>query len=201
MDPRERRSQILTVAADLFGERGYHATSISDIIRAAGIARGTFYLYFDNKRAIFEELVDLLLERLHRAIRLVETGPGAPSARRQLLDNLQRVIGLLTEERSLLAILLEGAVGLDRAFDDKLADFYEQVARAIESSLLLGRELGLVRPCDTRVVSLAVLGGLKEVLHDLLRAAPGAPRDHAALAESILDIYSRGVLVEGVTIV
>ncbi|HUT77443.1 MAG TPA: TetR/AcrR family transcriptional regulator [Polyangia bacterium] len=200
MDPQERRSQILGEAARLFGDNGYHATSISDIIQSAGIARGTFYLYFDNKRAIFEELVDLLLERLDRAIRLVDTGPGAPSARRQLLDNLQRVIELLTEERSLLSILLEGAVGLDRAFDDKLAEFYDRVTRAIESSLSLGREFGLVRPCDTRVVSLAVLGGLKEVLHDLLRAAPGERRDRAALAESILDLFSRGVLVEGASI-
>jgi AcrR family transcriptional regulator len=200
MDPQERRSQILGVAARLFGDNGYHATSISDIIQTAGIARGTFYLYFDNKRAIFEELVDLLLDRLDRAIRLVDTGPGAPSAKQQLLDNLQRVIGLLTEERSLLAILLESAVGLDRVFDDKLAEFYDRMARAIESSLALGKEFGLVRPCDTRVVSLAVLGGLKEVLHDMLRADPKDRSDQAALAESILDLFSRGVLVEGASI-
>ena len=200
MDPRERRAQIMREAARLFGDKGYHATSIADIIQSAGIARGTFYLYFDNKRAIFEELVDLLLDRLDHAIRLVDTGPEAPSARRQLLDNLHRVIELLDEERSLLAILLEGAVGLDRDFDDKLAEFYDRMARAIESSLILGLEFGMVRPCQTRVVSLAVLGGLKEVLHDLLlRTGPGAPRDVEALASSILDLYTRGVLVEGVS--
>jgi hypothetical protein len=57
-----------------------------------------------------------------------------------------------------------------------------------------------VRPCDTRVVSLAVLGGLKEVLHDMLRADPKDRSDQAALAESILDLFSRGVLVEGASI-
>ena len=53
MGKPERRQQILTVARDVFARRGYHAAKIDDIVAAAGIARGTFYLYFEDKRAIF----------------------------------------------------------------------------------------------------------------------------------------------------
>lgn len=200
MDPTQRRQQILRCAADLFGEKGYHSTSISDIIRSAGIARGTFYLYFENKRALFQELVDDLLARLNEAIRVVDTSGGAKSAREQLLGNMLRVFDLLTDERPLLAILLESAVGLDRSFDEKLADFYESVAAAIESSLRLGQEMGLVRPCDTRIASLAVLGAIKELLHDLLRNRCRPEIEARDLAAALIDIFGKGVLAEGATI-
>src|SRR5215472_15244370 len=58
MDKTERRAQILAHARDVFAKRGYHAAKIDDIVSAAGVARGTFYLYFEDKRAIFEEIVD-----------------------------------------------------------------------------------------------------------------------------------------------
>ena len=200
MEPLERRAQILEHAARLFGDKGYHDTSISDIINSAGIARGTFYLYFENKRGIFEELVDGLLERLMEAIRVVDTSPGAPSARQQLIDNFTRVLELFSEQRALLSILLKGAVGLDRDIDFKLSDFYEKVTDAIESSLRLGQQMRLVRPCDTRIAALIGLGAFKEVLHEVLRRDDPGSADLTALATDVLDVLSRGVLVEGVSI-
>jgi AcrR family transcriptional regulator len=200
LEPLERRTQILEHAARLFGDKGYHDTSISDIIASAGIARGTFYLYFENKRGIFEELVDGLLERLMEAIRVVDTSPGAASARQQLIDNFTRVLELFSEQRALLSILLKGAVGLDRDIDFKLSDFYEKVTDAIESSLRLGQQMRLVRSCDTRIAALIGLGAFKEVLHEVLRREEPGTADLTALATDVLDVLSRGVLVEGVSI-
>lgn len=55
---RERKQQLLDQAAELFAERGYAETRVIDIVRAAGVAKGLFYWYFENKEAVFEELVD-----------------------------------------------------------------------------------------------------------------------------------------------
>ncbi len=52
----ERKQQLLDHAADLFAERGYTETRVIDIVRAAGVAKGLFYWYFDNKEALFREL-------------------------------------------------------------------------------------------------------------------------------------------------
>ena len=54
-----RRNEILDTAQDFFSEKGYGATSISDIIQSAGIAKGTFYHYFKSK----EDLLDQLVQR------------------------------------------------------------------------------------------------------------------------------------------
>ncbi len=64
---RERKQQLLDRAAELFSERGYAATRIVDICEAAGVAKGLFYWYFENKEAVFRELVVSMRLRLRRA--------------------------------------------------------------------------------------------------------------------------------------
>lgn len=202
MEPKERRFQLLEHAARLFGDRGYYNTSVSDIVGSADVARGTFYLYFANKRRLFEELVDSLLLRLTSCIETVEIHEDAPSPREQLVDNLVRVFVLLCEERHMLSILLRGAVGLDREIDDKLQDFYREILAAIQSSLILGQQMGLVRGVESKIASLAVLGAVKEILHALLDTEYSleSEKEIRQQAISILDIFSWGVLEQGASI-
>jgi AcrR family transcriptional regulator len=194
VEPAHRREQILFHAANLFGSRGYHAVSISDIIQAAGIARGTFYLYFDNKHAIFEELLDRLVVRIKSCIKKVDISKGAPPVEAQLVSNLTAVLDLLIKDRALLSILLEGAVGLDKGFARKLAEFYDQITDTIAGSLALGQAMGLIRSCDARIAALAAVGGLKEVLHDALRKDEDM-ENLETVASRVLDIYMGGVLL------
>ena len=64
---QERKQQLLDHAADLFAERGYNETRIVDIVERAGVAKGLFYWYFENKAALFRELVELNRLRLRQA--------------------------------------------------------------------------------------------------------------------------------------
>jgi len=200
VEPRERKVQILSHAARLFGDRGYHDTSISDIIAASGIARGTFYLYFENKRAIFEELLDGLLGDILDRVKAVDTSDGAASPREQLIDNITRVIELFADERHMLAILFKGAVGLDKEFDAKLSGFYGKLTEEMEGSLALGQEMGLVRPCDPRFAARIALGAFKEMLHERFYNDARETEDPRHLAAEVLDLFSKGVLVDGVSI-
>jgi AcrR family transcriptional regulator len=54
---RERREQLIACAAQLFAERGYHTTSVSDIVEALGVGKGVFYWYFSSKEALLTELL------------------------------------------------------------------------------------------------------------------------------------------------
>jgi AcrR family transcriptional regulator len=192
VEPALRREQILSQAALLFGRKGYHGTSIADIIKSAGIARGTFYLYFKNKRALFDEILDMLVVQIKGRIRKVELGEGAPPVKEQIAANVTGVLELLTTNRALLSILLEGAVGLDKGFAAKLGEFYEQIAATVDASLRLGQEMGLIRPCNSRTAALMGLGALKEVLHDTLRTNRDMGNIETIVSE-LLDVYLNGV--------
>lgn len=58
--PDERRSDLVACAQKLFYTKGYESTSVRDIVDEAGVAKGTFYYYFDSKQAILEATVDEL---------------------------------------------------------------------------------------------------------------------------------------------
>ena len=49
-------NKMLTAATRVFSSKGYASSSVSDIIKEAEVARGTFYLYFESKRAAFEKV-------------------------------------------------------------------------------------------------------------------------------------------------
>ena len=58
-DPRARRKEEIVVAAiKVFSQKGYHQARIEDIASAIGISKGTFYIYFSNKRELFIDIID-----------------------------------------------------------------------------------------------------------------------------------------------
>jgi len=59
-----RRNEILQVAQRLFYSQGYESTSVQNIIDIVGIAKGTFYHYFNSKQALLEELIALMVEAI-----------------------------------------------------------------------------------------------------------------------------------------
>lgn len=52
-----RRHQLMEAAAALFAEKGYHATSVADIVRHEGVGKGVFYWYFSSKEELFSEIL------------------------------------------------------------------------------------------------------------------------------------------------
>ena len=55
---RETREDLLEAAGTLFGQKGYNATSIDDIVEEAGASRATLYAHFASKSALLEALLD-----------------------------------------------------------------------------------------------------------------------------------------------
>lgn len=64
---RRRRRQLLEEAARRFAARGYHATSVAEIVEALGVGKGVFYWYFDSKEQLFVELLRDAQRELRRA--------------------------------------------------------------------------------------------------------------------------------------
>ena len=84
---RGKTDVILDAAQQLFAQFGYRRTVMDDIAREAGVAKGTLYLYFDSKEAVFRAMHARTLEDLGRLYDSIERAP-LPFAERlyQLLD-------------------------------------------------------------------------------------------------------------------
>ena len=190
MERQARRAQVLRHAKRIFARKGYHRTNVADIIARAGIARGTFYLYFQNKKDLFEELLEQVVGELTTRIQRLRVDPEHPDPVQQLRDNLERVLTYVLTERELTDILLNHSTGFDRELDEKIQEFYDRIAALIQRSLDLGIEMNLVRKSNTRATSYAILGGVKEVIGMLSRSRA---TDTAEFVEEILDFGLRGV--------
>lgn len=194
----ERRQQLLDAGLAVFSRKGYHDTSITDLVEAAGVARGTFYLYFGSKAALFEILVDQLLGELEAGITRVDLSPGAPPPQVQLRDNVLWLLSLPSARPQMLQLLFWEAVGVDEAADEKLDSFHRRMFALTEHSLELGMAMGLVRECHTEVTARALVGMVKEVLMSMLLRQELEEVDLDALADELLGIATRGILRLGV---
>jgi AcrR family transcriptional regulator len=185
-----RRQSLLESAKAVFSEKGYHLAKIEDIVERAGVARGTFYLYFENKRATFGEILDDLIRRLRVAILRVDpTGP----IHAQVLKNVERAVAILLDDPHLARILLTHGAGADPEFEERLASFYDAIARMLEDALRLGQLMGIVRPCDARLAAYACLGATKEVFHRIAVIGELDPRSD--FAEQLLSQSLYGLLI------
>ncbi len=74
-----RPSEILAAALEAFVEHGYAATKLEDVARRAGVTKGTLYLYFESKEALFKAVVrETIVPLLAAAERMVDDHTGSP---------------------------------------------------------------------------------------------------------------------------
>jgi len=87
-DPEIRRSELIDAAQELFIAFGYNKTMIIDIVKKAGVAKGTFYYYFPSKEAILEAIIARYSTKL--AAEIKNLGPSVTA-----LHKLRLLIGYL----------------------------------------------------------------------------------------------------------
>ncbi len=155
----ERKQQLLDRAAELFAERGYAETRVIDIVRAAGVAKGLFYWYFDNKEALFEELAGSIRLRLRRQ-QGAAMDPAAPPLV-QLRRGTEASVLFMAEHAHFFSLLeVEG-----RNFTDVLRQGTEQHIADTLALVQAGQAAGTVRDEDPALLALGVVGAVGHYSH------------------------------------
>lgn len=190
-----RREAIVRAAEQVFARHGYHAASIADVIDVAGISRGTFYLYFDGKSALFLELIERFILRMTETLEVVD--PRGPDPARRIFENVRRVVDVAFSYRDLTVVVLRESRGLNSEIDQKLDRLYGFLQEMVEGALVNGERTGLTRKVNEAAVATALIGACKEVfLTQLVRAKrPGVDRE--AIAVSLFELGINGLLIAG----
>lgn len=90
-DPKVRRDEFISTAEILFEEKGYENTSVDDIVKRMGVAKGLFYYYFETKDDVLDIIIDRLLDDTRRAMEEVAERPGLDTIARLQAMSLSRV--------------------------------------------------------------------------------------------------------------
>src|SRR4051812_26185580 len=100
---QKTRQQLLDAAERVFGTKGFEEASIAELTRRAGVALGTFYVYFPDKKSIFVELVDALGSRLRH--HLAESTAGLTDRMQVERTSLAAFFEFADEHRQLYRIV------------------------------------------------------------------------------------------------
>jgi AcrR family transcriptional regulator len=191
-----RPQELIAAALELFVERGFAATRLEDVASRAGVSKGTLYLYFDSKEALFKEAVrTTIVPAIGEAERFMESFAGsAADLIRNIVMGWWKLIG--STPAGGIPKLITGEAG---NFPE-LAKFYhdEVVVRALGMmmrALKRGVDTGEFRAVDTDAAVLVMVAPLVHYAIWSHSLAPCAPRhiDAERYFGTYLDLLFNGL--------
>lgn len=161
----QRRASLLQAALELFVEKGYHQTKVSDVVKRAGVSQGTFYYYFPGKRAAFDALMDAWFEPFWH---LFDDGWVDPTTTTAVLEQVARrrwasLLHLYADRPLLARFILKHAEGVSPDVTVRMEEFREWVASILERAGRRRQEAGMFRPINTRVLAHAMIGAIERL--------------------------------------
>ena len=181
------RRKLLEAAEDVFASLGYHEASIVKITERAGIGLGTFYLYFDSKQQIFEELVIDLNRRVrHSMAEAMEGAPDRISAERAGFEGFFR---FTAAHPALYRVVREA----EFVSPEVLRLHYTRIVEGYEAGLRAAQASGDVdRTLDPEVTAWALMGAGELIgMRFLLWERDGAGNPPASMPSETIDHMAR----------
>jgi AcrR family transcriptional regulator len=146
------RRRLLDAAEAVFSELGYVEASIVKITEAAGVGQGTFYLYFDSKRAIF---VELMLDLNRRIRQTMSEGAAQGTTRLESeLFGFQAFFRFTSEHPALYRIIRQ----CEFVAPETLRYHYDRVAEGYVTALEAAMKSGEIGSIDAEVTAYALMG-------------------------------------------
>lgn len=169
-DKIARRTALVVAATGVFAERGVANTAVSDIVRAAGVAQGTFYLYFDSKDDVILAAVERMVDEMIEAMETATSATGATAVER-LLGFRDALAGFESAPAALeMADIVHRPE--NRAMHDRLTGHLApRLLPLVESIVVQGISEGVFDVPDARAAAWFVLGGLQSAELSGTRAA------------------------------
>lgn len=177
--------KLLDAAAAEFGAAGYHDASIAGVTGRAGVALGTFYVYFDSKEAVFRALVDDMgrLTRAFIAGRVVHAGDRLTAER----EGVAAFIEFARTHKDLYRIVMEAQF----VAPDAYRAYYDNFAESYQRNLREAAERGEIRPGADEVRAWALIG--MSVFLGLRYGIWGDDEDIHRIAAAAADLIAHGL--------
>lgn len=187
-----KKENIVRAAMTAFQENGIEKTKISDIVKLAGIAQGTFYLYFPSKLSVMPAIAEVMVEKMMEQVKAsVQTSAPFPE---QLEQFVAAVFQITNEYREIHALIYAGLASTEhiREWETVYEPFYYWVSEFLKA----GKASGAVRDSLHVKNSSKLVIGLIESAAEQVYLYDQTEEDQAAAQKSeVLDflIHALGI--------
>jgi AcrR family transcriptional regulator len=148
----QTRQNLLSAAEHEFGEKGFHSASISSITQRAGVAQGTFYIYYSSK----EDILMALVQHMSRKMRHAQTEATGSIEDRLTAETqgFEYFLRFARENKNLYRVLMEC-----QFIDEKTyREYYEKLAATYAGRLKKAQEAGQIREADPDAQAWLLMG-------------------------------------------
>ncbi len=156
-----RKEQLIDAAVRKFHQKGFRKTRIADIVAEAGVAQGTFYLYFKSKEEIFK---DICIEHMNRFIKVFEEthilfgGSDINEIRQNIQIFLKKLLEIYKQNVHVTELLFREGVGHDGLFKEINENFFDNFVRLIRDHMKRDMPPDRFRLEDAETLSVFLLG-------------------------------------------
>jgi len=188
---------IVQATRPIFANKGFHGATIEDICTACGISQGTLYLHFRNKGEIFHALMVDTLDRIQDLMRPISSDDPriASPAGNEFFEFIRQrnlhIFEVVNEDRDLFRIILREAPGLTPEIDEILNRINSVMLAQIETEIVIGQRLGMVRQADSRLIARMIMGTMIMVI--LTHFVEGEPPHLESLAQQVTQLQFFGI--------
>lgn len=179
--------QILSAAAKIFNERGYHGTSVSDVAEALGVSKPVLYYYLKNKDDILSECSRIATEQLHAMLNEVRRADVNGWDRLALL--FRGYARVMTTDFGICLIRHAAPGHLPNDSREKLWMGRRRLNREVEQIIAQGIADGSIRRCDPIALSFAMFGAFNWITYWYRSNGPLSPDE---IADQFLAIFANG---------
>jgi AcrR family transcriptional regulator len=179
-----RRQELVEAAAAVFSAKGVAAASVDDIVRSAGVAKGTFYLYFKTKDDAVNAVASAMVERVAERVLALATDQARSPAQRLLAFGAGlREVGDESYERELIEVFHRPE---NRLLHDRIGDrAIVRLAPVIAGVISDGIEAGQFRRQDPHRAAAYVMACFGS-LHEVVSGPEAVPQAVDELNEFVL---------------
>jgi AcrR family transcriptional regulator len=181
-DKSQRRDEIMAAAKKVFARKGFHATTIADIAKEAGLAYGSIYWYFDSKDDLFHDLIatEEYALRTHVAVALAKSGTRFGYAEAPFRATLRATFEFFEANPATAKLLFRDAYALDSRFDKHLGGIYGRFIDDIETLIVAAQQRGDVLAAPTRLVAYMLTALIGQMARRRLTTDDGVSAAEAA---------------------
>ncbi len=182
----DKRERILRAAIKVFARKGFYATRVSEIAKAAGVADGTIYLYFKNKDDVLVSIFDDRISRLLVVIR--EESAACATVEERITRVVELQLGLLEGQRDLAEVVTVNLRQSSKLLKQYAAPLFMQYVELIAGIIADGQQEGVLRSdINPKVAARALWGALDGIA---LTWAVGSEADPVALRKAAKQLAS-----------
>src|SRR5262245_29796746 len=154
--PPSRRAEICRTAAQLFRDRGFDATSVSDVARALGLTKAGLYHYFESKEALLFEIMSYGLDRVRDEVLVPVRAVRDPEER--LHQIVLRHANIATQGRGAVTHLGDEIRALPPAARRQLEERMRKYVELVRDTLAELKATGRLRDVDPTVAAFSLIG-------------------------------------------